>query len=87
MASKIQQRHQNDPRPKIKVKIKKDDTVKVIAGKDKGKTGRVLDIDTTKGRVLIEGVGMIKRHGHARRLPHGRQDTRTRRQKGRRDSG
>jgi large subunit ribosomal protein L24 len=62
MASKIQQRHQNDPRPKIKVKIKKDDTVKVIAGKDKGKTGRVLDIDTTKGRVLIEGVGMIKRH-------------------------
>jgi len=62
MASKIQQRHQNDPRPKIKVKVKKDDTVKVIAGKDKGKTGRVLDIDTTKGRVLIEGVGMIKRH-------------------------
>lgn len=62
MASKIQQRHQNDPRPKIKVKVKKDDTVKVIAGKDKGKTGRVLDIDTTKGRVLVEGVGMIKRH-------------------------
>jgi large subunit ribosomal protein L24 len=62
MASKISQRHQNDPRPKIKVKIKKDDTVKVIAGKDKGKTGRVLDVDTTKGRVLVEGVGMIKRH-------------------------
>ena len=62
MASKIQQRHQNDPRPKIKVKIKKDDTVKVIAGRDKGKTGRVLDIDTSKGRVLVEGVSMIKRH-------------------------
>jgi large subunit ribosomal protein L24 len=62
MASKIHQRHQNDPRPKIKVKIKKDDTVKVIAGRDKGKTGRVLDVDTSKGRVLVEGVSMIKRH-------------------------
>ena len=62
MASKIQQRHQNDPRPKLKVKIKKDDTVKVIAGRDKGKTGRVLDVDSSKGRVLVEGVSMIKRH-------------------------
>jgi|ERR1019366_7083239 len=62
MASKIQQRHQNDPRPKLKVKIKKDDTVKVLAGRDKGKTGRVLDVDSSKGRVLVEGVSMIKRH-------------------------
>jgi len=62
MARKIPQRHQNDPRPKINVKIKKDDAVKVIAGKDKGKTGRVLDVDRTRGRVLIEGVGLVKRH-------------------------
>ena len=46
----------------IKVKIKKDDTVKVIAGRDKGKTGRVLDVDRKTGRVLIEGVSMVKRH-------------------------
>jgi large subunit ribosomal protein L24 len=62
MASKILARHQNDPRPRIKVKIKKDDTVKVIAGRDKGKTGRVLDVDTSRGRVLVEGISMVKRH-------------------------
>ena len=45
-----------------KVRIKKDDTVKVIAGRDKGKTGRVLDVDRRTGKVLIEGVSMVKRH-------------------------
>jgi large subunit ribosomal protein L24 len=45
-----------------RIRIKKNDTVKVIAGKDKGKTGRVLEVDREKGRVLVEGVGMIKRH-------------------------
>jgi large subunit ribosomal protein L24 len=62
MAKKIPQRHQNDPRPKINVKIKKEDTVKVIAGKDKGKTGRVLEVLREKGRIVVEGVGMVKRH-------------------------
>jgi large subunit ribosomal protein L24 len=62
MASKIFRRAQNDPRPKIKVKIKKDDTVKVLAGRDRGKTGRVLDVDTAKGRVLVEGISLVKRH-------------------------
>lgn len=62
MASKIPQRHQNAPRPKLNIKIKKEDVVKVIAGKDKGKTGRVLDVDREKGRVLVEGVGLVKRH-------------------------
>jgi large subunit ribosomal protein L24 len=36
--------------------------VKVIAGRDKGKTGRVLDVNRETGRVLVEGVMMIKRH-------------------------
>jgi large subunit ribosomal protein L24 len=62
MARKIAQRHQNQPRPKVSIKIRKDDQVKVIAGKDKGKTGRVIEVDRTKGRVLVEGVAMIKRH-------------------------
>ncbi|MEQ1886372.1 MAG: 50S ribosomal protein L24 [Bryobacteraceae bacterium] len=62
MAKRIPQRHQNEPRVKIKTRLKKDDTVKVIAGRDKGKTGRVLQIDTEKGRVLVEGVSMVKRH-------------------------
>ncbi len=62
MARKIPQRHQNDPRPKITIKIKKDDQVKVIAGKDKGKAGRVLEVDRINGRIVVEGVGMVKRH-------------------------
>jgi large subunit ribosomal protein L24 len=62
MARKIPQRHQNDPRPKITIKIKKEDQVKVIAGKDKGKSGRVLEVDRINGRIVVEGVGMVKRH-------------------------
>lgn len=42
--------------------VKKDDTVVVIAGADKGKRGRVLDVDSKKGRVLIEGVNTRKKH-------------------------
>jgi large subunit ribosomal protein L24 len=62
MAKKIPFRHQNDPKIKLKIRIKKDDTVKVIAGRDKGKTGRVLQVDRVAGRVLVEGVSMVKRH-------------------------
>ena len=36
--------------------------MKVIAGRDKGKTGRVLDVDREQGKVLVEGVSLIKRH-------------------------
>lgn len=43
-------------------KIRKNDVVMVIAGKDKGKTGRVLRILVDRNRVLVEGIGMIKKH-------------------------
>jgi large subunit ribosomal protein L24 len=36
--------------------------VKVIAGRDKGKTGRVLQVDREKGKILVEGISMAKRH-------------------------
>jgi large subunit ribosomal protein L24 len=62
MARRIAHRHQNDPQVKLKTRIKKDDTVKVIEGRDKGKTGRVLDVDRVQGKVLVEGVSMVKRH-------------------------
>src|SRR5579864_2708479 len=62
MARKIAQRHQNKPRIQAKIKIRREDTVKIIAGRDKGKTGRVLQVDRERGKVLIEGVGMVKRH-------------------------
>ena len=47
------------------IKIRKGDTVKVIAGRDKGKTGRVLEVVSEKERVLVEGVMMMKRHPKA----------------------
>ena len=42
--------------------VKKDDTVKVLAGKDKGKTGKVLRILTGKGRAIVQGANFIKKH-------------------------
>lgn len=45
-----------------KVKLRKDDVVKVIAGRDKGKTGRILEINAAKGRAVVEGVMIVKRH-------------------------
>jgi large subunit ribosomal protein L24 len=62
MAFKIRRRDLNAPKVRMKVRLKKDDTVKVIAGRDKGKTGRVLDVDRVTGRVLVEGVSLVKRH-------------------------
>lgn len=44
------------------LKIRKGDTVMVIAGDDKGKTGRVLAVDEAKHRVLVEKVNFVKRH-------------------------
>jgi large subunit ribosomal protein L24 len=45
-----------------KLKIKKGDTVKVIAGDDKGKQGRVLSVDTVSFRALVEGINMATKH-------------------------
>jgi large subunit ribosomal protein L24 len=45
-----------------RVKIKKDDMVRVIAGRDKGKTGKVLEVDRFARKVLVEGVMLVKRH-------------------------
>jgi large subunit ribosomal protein L24 len=46
----------------FKIRLKKNDTVKVITGRDKGKTGRVIEVDRRAGRVVVEHVMMIKRH-------------------------
>ena len=43
-------------------KIKRDDTVMVIAGKDKGRKGKVLRVFPARARVLVENVNMVKRH-------------------------
>ena len=44
------------------LKIKKGDTVKVIAGKDKDKEGKVIAVDHKNGRVTVEGVNMLTKH-------------------------
>jgi large subunit ribosomal protein L24 len=44
------------------MKIRKNDTVMVIAGNSRGKTGKVLKVYPAKGRVIVEGVNIIKRH-------------------------
>ena len=44
------------------LKIKKGDTVKVIAGKDNGKEGKVIAVDQKNSKVLVEGVNMITKH-------------------------
>jgi large subunit ribosomal protein L24 len=44
------------------MKIKKGDTVLVIAGEDRGKTGKVLKVFSVKNRAIVEGVNFIKRH-------------------------
>ena len=45
----------------VKTKLKRDDTVKILTGKDKGKTGKVLRIDRSNGRVYIQGLNMVKK--------------------------
>ena len=48
------------------MRIRTDDTVVVIAGKDKGKTGRVLRVDPKAERVYVEGLNIVKRHQRPR---------------------
>ena len=43
-------------------KIRRDDEVVVLAGKDKGKTGKVISVLTSDNRVVVEGVNMVKKH-------------------------
>ena len=50
------------PAPRIKFKLKRGDTVEVIAGKDKGKRGTIREILTEKQRVKVSDVNVVKRH-------------------------
>jgi len=50
------------------LKIRRDDTVRVIGGKDRGKTGRVLRVDPRRQRVYVEGLNLVKRHERPRQV-------------------
>jgi large subunit ribosomal protein L24 len=54
-------------------KVRRDDEVNVISGKDKGKTGRVMRVDPAKSRVYVEGLNIIKRHTRPSQVPGGSQ--------------
>lgn len=53
------------------MKIRTDDTVQIMAGKDSGKQGKVTRTDPKKERVYVEGLNMIKRHQRAQPSPSG----------------
>ena len=54
-------RHRKPPE-RVRIRLKKGDTVEVTTGKDAGKRGKVLQVLREKGRVVVQGVGFIKRH-------------------------
>ena len=54
----------------VKMNVKKGDTVKVLSGKDKGKSGKVLQVIPTESRILVEGVNVATKH----KKPKGRYD-------------
>jgi large subunit ribosomal protein L24 len=47
---------------KVRIQLKKNDQVRVIAGRDRGKSGRVLSVDPHTNKALVEHIAMIKRH-------------------------
>jgi large subunit ribosomal protein L24 len=57
-----QRRQKKGERRPVRIKIRKDDLVRVIAGRDKGKTGKVLEVDRLARKVTVEGVMVVKRH-------------------------
>ncbi|MCL2295177.1 MAG: 50S ribosomal protein L24 [Spirochaetes bacterium] len=46
---------------KVKYKLKKNDLVKVVTGKEKGKTGTIVKVDSSKGGVIVSGINMVKK--------------------------
>ncbi len=52
---------------RLAVHVRKGDTVRVMRGDDKGKEGRVMKVFTKTGRVLVEGINIVKKHRRARR--------------------
>jgi large subunit ribosomal protein L24 len=55
-------KHSSETKTLTRTDLRKNDVVKVIAGKDKGKQGRVLSVDRRTNRALVEGVQTVKRH-------------------------
>jgi len=53
------------------LRVRSGDRVQIVAGKDRGKTGRVLRVEPAKERVYVEGLNMVKKHTRPQQLPSG----------------
>lgn len=63
----VNRKRHRDNAERIRMRITKGDTVRVVRGDDKGKEGKVLQVFPKTGRVKVEGVNIVKRHRKARR--------------------
>ena len=66
-ARAVNARRHQDNAERMKLRITKGDTVKVMRGDDKGKTGEVIRVYPKRGRVTVKGVNVVKRHRKARK--------------------
>ena len=57
------------------MKVRSGDRVQVISGKDRGKSGKVLRVDTKRERVFVEGLNMVKRHTRPSQVPGSQSET------------
>ena len=63
----VNRKRHSDNAERMKIRITKGDTVRVMRGDDKGKEGKVIRVYPKTGRVTIEGINIVKRHRKARR--------------------
>src|SRR5678815_2122389 len=63
----VNRKRHADNAERIKIHVTKGDTVRVVRGDDKGKEGKIIRVYLKTGRVVIEGVNIVKRHRRARR--------------------
>jgi large subunit ribosomal protein L24 len=63
----VNRKRHADNAERVKIRITKGDTVQVMRGDDKGKTGEVIRVFPKTGRVTVKGINMVKRHRKARR--------------------
>ncbi len=66
-ARAVNRKRHEDNAARIKMRVTKGDTVRVVRGDDKGREGKVLQVFPKTGRVKVEGVNIVKRHRKARR--------------------
>jgi large subunit ribosomal protein L24 len=66
MGIRVKKREQKKPKQK-KIRLKKGDVVVVVSGNDRGKKGKILSIDKKHGKIIVEGVHMIKKHMRPRK--------------------